>query len=210
MVGEAPSTGIPIFVDNTLPQIISTSIDKLEVFENAKDFPLSLNAQELDAEHNKEQLGCLWSVLLFHHDNIHLVSSSYRLNGEAVLNIVPSCDAQTYFYKVILTATYAEDLSSIYEKTIKPNCVILRVSSSSYELSIALNPTQQMIDIFQLNDITNKLLKATLNYATGGIIMNKEAIMPILDAKLIAAESGMYLLKISTDGLSKTFKVMKD
>jgi len=42
------------------------------------------------------------------------------------------------------------------------------------------------------------------------MIMNKEAIKPILDAKLIAAESGMYLLKISTDGLSKTFKLIKD
>ena len=63
------------------------------------------------------------------------------------------CDAQTYFYKVILTATDAEGLSSIYEKIILPNCVILSVSSGSYELSIAPNPNQQKIDIFPLNDL---------------------------------------------------------
>ena len=79
--------------------------------------------------------------MLFHDDHIHFVTSSYRLIGEAVLNIVP-CDAQTYFYKVILTATDAEGLSSIYEKIMKPNCVILSVSSGSYELSIAPNPNQ--------------------------------------------------------------------
>jgi hypothetical protein len=73
--------------------------------------------------------------------------------------------------------------------------------------------SKQLI-FFPLNDLTNKLLKATLYYANGSIIMEKEAfwqeIKPILDSKLIAAESGMYLLKISTDGFSKTFKVIKD
>jgi glucose/arabinose dehydrogenase len=202
-----------IFVDNTPPQIISTSIDKLEVFENTKDFLVSLNAQVSDAEHTKEQLSYLWSVLLYHDDHIHFVTSSYRLTGEAVLTSVP-CDAQTYFYKVTLTATDVEGLSSTYEKIIKPNCVVLSVSPSSSELNIAPNPTPQTIDIFPLNDLTNKLLKATLYYANGSIIMEKEAfwqeIKPILDSKLIAAESGMYLLKISTDGFSKTFKVIKD
>jgi hypothetical protein len=88
------------------------------------------------------------------------------------------------------------------------------VSPSSSELNIAPNPTQQTIDIFPLNDLTNKLLKATLYYSKGSIIIEKEAfwqeIKPILDSKLIEAESGMYLLKISTDGFSKTFKVIKD
>jgi hypothetical protein len=213
LVDETPSTVIPIFVYNTPPQIISTSIDKLEVFENIKDFPISLNAQVSDAEHSKKQFSYLWSVLLYHDDHIHFVTSSYRLIGEAVLNIV-LCDAQTYFYKVTLTATDAEGLSSTYEKIIKPNCVVLSVSPQSSKLSIAPNLTRQTIDIFPLNDFTNKLLKATLHYANGGILMEKEAfwqeIKPILDCKLIASENGMYLLKISTDGFSKTFKVIKE
>ncbi|GGD43152.1 hypothetical protein GCM10011514_03860 [Emticicia aquatilis] len=202
-----------IFVDNTPPQIINTSIDKLEIFDNTKDFPVSLNAQVTDAEHSKEQLSYLWSVLLYHDDHIHFVTSSYRLTGEAVLNIVP-CDDQIYFYKVTLTATDAEGLSSTYEKVIKPNCGVLSVSPIASQLSVAPNPTQHTIDIFPLNDLTNKVLKATLYYRNGGVLMEKEAfwqeIKPILDSKLIAAESGMYLLKISTDGFSKTFKVIKN
>lgn len=204
---------INVFVDNKPPQINSTSIDKLEVFDNTKDFLINLNAQVTDAEHSREQLSFLWSVLLYHDDHIHFVTSSYRLIGEAVLNIVP-CDAQTYFYKVTLTATDAEGLSSTYDKIIKPNCVVLSVSPSIYELNIAPNPTQQTIDIFPLNDLTNKFVKVILYNMNGGIIMEKEAIWPevkpLLDSKLIAVESGMYLLKISTDGFSKSFKVIKD
>ena len=200
-------------MDNTPPTIQSTSIDKVEVFDNTKDFPISLNAQVTDAEHSQEQLRYVWSVLLHHDDHIHFVTSSYKLVAEAVLGIVP-CDAQTYFYKVTLTATDAEGLSSTYEKNIRPNCGVLSISSLNLELGITPNPTEQSVDIFPLNDLTNKKLTVTLYYIDGGILMQKEGfwqeIKPNLDTKLIAAESGMYLLKVSTDGFSKTFKVIKN
>lgn len=212
-VGLSSSKTISIFVDNTPPTIQSTSIDKVEVFDNTKDFPISLNAQVTDAEHSQEQLRYVWSVLLHHDDHIHFVTSSYKLVAEAVLGIVP-CDAQTYFYKVTLTATDAEGLSSTYEKNIRPNCGVLSISSLNSELGITPNPTEQSVDIFPLNDLTNKKLTVTLYYIDGGILMQKEGfwqeIKPNLDTKLIAAESGMYLLKVSTDGFSKTFKVIKN
>ena len=215
--GLSSSKSMSIFVDNTPPQINSTSLDKIEEFDNSKDFPITFNAEVTDAEHSKEQLRYLWSVLLYHDDHIHFVTSSYRLTGEAVLNIVP-CDAQTYFYKVTLTATDAEGLSSTYEKIIKPKCPnagpVLSTETLNTNFNIAPNPTEHTIDIFPLNELTNKTLKATLYYANGGVLMEKEAfwqeIKPVLDSKLIVAESGMYLLKITTDGFSKTFKVIKN
>lgn len=211
--GLSSSKSINVFVDNTPPQILSTSLDKVEFFDNAKDFPITLNAQVSDAEHPQEQLNYLWSVLLYHDDHIHFITSSYKPTGEATLGVVP-CDAQTYFYKVTLTATDPEGLSSTYEKTIKPICGLLSTSPEQIDLSVAPNPTQNSIDIFPLSSFMNKTLKVSLLYTDGGLMMEKEGfwpeIKPLLDSKLVNAESGLYLLRIETDNFSKTFKVIKN
>ncbi len=210
--GLSATKTMRIFVDNTPPVISNTSIDKIEVFDNTKDFPITFNAQVTDAEQGQEKLSYVWSVLLFHDDHIHFVTSAYRLNAEAVLGTIP-CDAQSYAYKVTLTATDSEGLSATYEKIIRPNCV-LGVETLNNQISIGPNPTQQSVDIFPIDELTNKSLKITLFNEKGNILLEKEGfwpeIKPVLDKTLIDATLGMYLLKIVTNSFSKTFKVIKN
>lgn len=217
--GLSTTKMMSIFVDNTPPKIISTSVDNIDTFENTKDFTVTLNAVVTDAEQNQEQISYLWSVLLYHDDHIHFITSFYKPSGDAVLGIVP-CDAQTYFYKVTLTTTDSEGLSSVYEKMIVPKCKVVIVDpplgteTQTAEFNIAPNPTSQSIDIFSESGVLNKKLKLTLFQVNGSILLEKEGfwqeIKPSLDAKLIYSNTGMYLLKITSDGFSKTLKVIKN
>lgn len=215
--GLSASKSIMIFVDNAPPNIISTSIDKIDSFENTKDFPITLNATVIDSEQTSEQLSYVWSVLLYHDDHIHFITSSYKLKTDVVLGIVP-CDAQTYFYKITLTASDSDGLSNTFEKSIKPICVIqppiLGVEPQISNLSIGPNPTRNSIDVFPINELTNKKTKVTLYQSNGNILMEKEGfwqeIKPFLDKSLINAKEGLLFLKIVSDDFSKTFKVIKN
>jgi glucose/arabinose dehydrogenase len=203
-----------IFVDNSPPIIQSTSLDNIDSFDNLKDFPITLNAQVSDAE--QTQISYLWSVLLYHDDHIHLITTSYKLIGEATLGIVP-CDAQSYYYKVTLTATDSEGLSSTYEKIIKPKCTtapVLSISPKKSSLTIAPNPTDSSIDIFPMNELTNRSLKVALFQTNGTLLLEKDGywqeIKPLLDATLERVGEGNFLLKISYENFSKTFKIVKN
>ncbi|CAH0995897.1 hypothetical protein EMA8858_02025 [Emticicia aquatica] len=215
--GLSATKTMSIFVDNTPPTILNTSLDKIDSFENIKDFAVTLNAVVTDAEQAQNQLSYVWSVLLYHDDHIHFVTSFYRLSGDVVLGIVP-CDTQNYFYKVTLTATDSEGLSSTFEKTIKPTCVVIApVLGTEIEvpsLNVGPNPTEHSVDIFPINELTNKILKTTLHNTNGVLLLEKEGywqeIKPLLDTKLSNSNDGLYLLKISFDNFSRTFKVMKN
>jgi Secretion system C-terminal sorting domain len=156
-------------------------------------------------------------VLLYHDDHIHLVTSSYKLMGDATLGIVP-CDAQTYYYKVTFTATDSEGLSSTYEKIIKPQCPgsqqPLSITPEKSALTVFPNPTNSSIDIFPMSEITNRNLKMTLFQTNGRLLLEKEGywqeIKPLLDVALKRVGEGNYLLKISYENFSKTFKIVKN
>lgn len=211
--GLSASKTMMIFVDNTPPKITSTTVDKIDTFENTKDFSVTLNAVVSDAEHTQEQLSYVWSVLLYHDDHIHFVTSSYKLKTETVLAIVP-CDAQTYFYKITLTATDSDGLSSTFEKSVKPLCSILGTETKYNQLRIGPNPTNNTIDVFSIKELTNKPVNITLYDLKGNILMEEEGfyeeIKPFLDKTLINCSEGMFMLKISSEGFSKTFKVIKN
>jgi glucose/arabinose dehydrogenase len=205
-----------IFVDNSPPTITSTSIDSIDSFANIKDFQLTLNAQASDAE--QTELSYLWSVLLYHDEHIHFITSIYKLNGNLTLGLVP-CDAQKYHYKITLTVTDIEGLSSTYEKVITPKCPEpnpepLSVLSEKLALKIFPNPTESSIDIFPMNEIINRNLKMTLFQNNGMLLLEKEGywqeIKPLLDAQLNSIGEGSFLLKISYENFSKTFKIIKN
>ncbi len=213
-VGLTATKTMRIFVDNSPPMIQSTSLDKIDSFDNLKDFPVTLNAQVLDNE--QATISYLWSVLLYHDDHIHLVTTSYKPIGEATLGVVP-CDAQSYYYKITLTATDSEGLSSTYEKIIKPKCPEVKPLSIAPEKSTLMlgpNPTIASVDIFPMNEITNRNIKMALFQANGTLLLEKEGywqeMKPLLDAELVKIGEGNFLLKISYDNFSKTFKIVKN
>ena len=210
--GLTATKTVKIFVDNTPPIITNSSLDKIDVFDNLKDFLVTLNAQVSDAE--QTQINYVWSVLLYHDDHIHFITSSYKLNSEATLSVVP-CDAQKYYYKVTLTATDSEGLSSTYEKIIKPKCPEpLSILSEKSTLSIAPNPTESSVDVFPMNEIANQLVKMTFFQTNGTVLLEKEGywqeIKPLLDGVLTKVSGGNFLLKISYGNFTKTFKIIKN
>ncbi len=211
--GLTASKTMRIFVDNLPPNIQSTSIDKIDAFDNSKNFQVTLNAQVSD----ETPISYVWTVLLYHDNHIHLITSSYKLNSEAILESVP-CDAQTYFYKIILVATDSDGLSSTFEKIIKPKCPdaipVLSIGNEKGVLSVAPNPTAESIDIFPINEIANRSIKMTLFQANGSVLLEKEGywqeIKPLVDNQLSRGGEGSFLLRISYENFSKTFKIIKN
>ncbi|WP_435353946.1 PQQ-dependent sugar dehydrogenase [Emticicia sp. SJ17W-69] len=214
--GLTATKTLRVFVDNSPPVIQSTSIDKIDSFDNLKDFPIILNAQVSDAE--QTQINYVWSVMLYHDDHVHLITSFYKSSGEAILGTVP-CDAQTYFYKVSLTVTDSEGLSSTFEKKIRPKCSgsepePLSISPETSPLVIFPNPTNASIDIFPINEITNRKIKMALFQTNGVILLEKEGfwqeMKPLIENELKRVGEGNFLLKINYENFSKTFKIVKN
>lgn len=90
----------------------------------------------------------------------------------------------------------------------------LAVSSEKFALMIAPNPTESSIDIFPINEIMNRNLKMTLFQTNGTLLVEKEGywqeIKPLLDAELERVGEGYFLLDISYENFSKTFKIINN
>jgi glucose/arabinose dehydrogenase len=111
-----------ININNTPPQIISTGIDNLNVYEGTTAPAVNLTCNVADAEHNIANLTYTWEVFLYHNTHRHLeYSSHYQNGGTFQLSSLP-CDDQVYFYRIFLTVTDPLGLSTVFSKDIYRNC----------------------------------------------------------------------------------------
>ena len=112
---------IPIYINNTPPQIVSTSIDNTNTFDPINGVTVNLNAVVTDAEHAQNQLTYSWVASLYHNDHHHDEPADNNASTSAVLSPI-GCDGATYWYRITLTVSDPSGLSSTYIKDIYPNC----------------------------------------------------------------------------------------
>ncbi|RMG87180.1 MAG: DUF11 domain-containing protein [Bacteroidetes bacterium] len=119
--GLTDQTTLDIFVNNTPPVIVSTSLDNVSGFDPAAGVTLPLNAVVNDAEHPLNTLTFAWQSSLFHNDHHHDEPVDNNPSTSAILSPV-ACGGATYWYRIQLTVTDPEGLSTTLVKDIFPNC----------------------------------------------------------------------------------------
>jgi uncharacterized repeat protein (TIGR01451 family) len=118
--GLTDQASIVISLNNTAPQILSTSIDGINTFSHQNGVTLSLNANVTDAE-TPGNLTYAWQTFLYHNDHNHPENVDNNPSTTTVLSPI-GCDGATYWYRVALTVTDPSGLSAYYEKDIFPDC----------------------------------------------------------------------------------------
>lgn len=218
--GKSDTKAFDIYVNNTPPKIISTSIDKINLFDNAKDFAVNLSADVTDKE--QTELAYQWLVVLHHDQHTHFVTSFRKPEGQVTLGQVP-CDSQTYFYRVSLTVTDPLGLSATYDKDIKPLCPGDSISDPDPDpdpdpepviLSVYPNPTKNTIELLASDDLNNHLIKVRLLRNTGQLISEREGYWKVLKGQLnndlTDQSSGIYLLSVRYGDKNKVFRIYKE
>lgn len=135
-IGQKNSKSIEVFIGNSPPHIISTTIDTLTQFENGKDLTVKLDAKVENA--TKEKFIYQWSLVLHHDDHTHFQTAVNNQQGQMVLASVP-CDGQSYFYRIELKVTDSLGLSATTYRDIKPICkpvVIIPTNSTTGKLTL--------------------------------------------------------------------------
>jgi glucose/arabinose dehydrogenase/PKD repeat protein len=120
--GLQKSITLIVSVNNTPPIINSTSVSNMNTFPNVGNLPISLTANVTDSETtNNSELIYKWETALYHDTHNHANPVSYQQVSSVNLEQVP-CDNEVYFYRVKLTVTDPQGLSTVFSKDISPDC----------------------------------------------------------------------------------------
>jgi PKD repeat protein len=119
--GQMTQESLVITLNNTPPNIVSTSIDDVDIFSLGSDTNLELSAEVSDAESEPFELTYQWQLLLYHNDHFHPEAADENAVSSVVLSPI-GCDGNTYWYRIRLTVTDPRGLSSVFEKDIFPDC----------------------------------------------------------------------------------------
>ncbi|MFY7889784.1 MAG: PQQ-dependent sugar dehydrogenase [Spirosomataceae bacterium] len=120
-LGLSVTKSVKIYLNNTPPQILSTSVDHIGIFANKVTTYVQLRATVSDNESANTELSYLWESELHHNTHYHPDPVSTSSVSSFSMTPVP-CDGNTYFYRVKLTITDTQGLSSTYVKDIYPSC----------------------------------------------------------------------------------------
>lgn len=119
--GRSASTNLNISINNSPPNILSTSVDGVNTFNPEVTTNLSLSANVNDPNHPTGDLDYFWEGLLYHNNHNHPLATF--TSQTATLPLTPiECYAASYWYKVRLTVTDPNGASDYYEKDIFPAC----------------------------------------------------------------------------------------
>ena len=119
--GLQKSVTLIVSVNNTPPVINSTSVSNMNFFPNTGVLPVTLTANVSDNETSNAQLIYKWESALHHDTHFHANPVSFQPVSSVNLESVP-CDNEVYFYRIKLTITDPQGLSTTYTKDIAPNC----------------------------------------------------------------------------------------
>ena len=119
--GATNSITKQVSVNNSPPQILSTSLDNLTKFSTLGNPTINLNAVVQDPDEPNSTLKFNWEVFLYHNNHNHPEFSGNNLNETIPLGNV-DCDENLYFYRFILHVEDSFGLITIFQKDLYPNC----------------------------------------------------------------------------------------
>lgn len=120
-MGVTNSISKKVSLNNTPPQIISTSLDNLTKFSTSGNPTINLFAVVQDAEEPNRALRYKWQVFLYHNNHSHPEFSGTLLSQNVILGTIP-CDDNLYFYRFVLTVEDSYGLVTVFHKDLYPNC----------------------------------------------------------------------------------------
>lgn len=112
---------IIISLNNTPPQVDVTSFEDGDFYSVEADNYLPLRATIEDAEHSSEEMDIKWETYLHHNTHFHKEQDIYNLTSYAALEPL-GCNAETFWYRIILTVTDPAGLSTVISQNIYPYC----------------------------------------------------------------------------------------
>ena len=140
------NTTIIVSVNNTPPTINSTSVDNVDFYDLSGTTQLGLNASVADSEHALSSLILAWQVFLYHNNHNHpepIQNANHNETVNAVLDPV-GCDGNLYFYRIELTVSDPDGLSTFFSKDIYPNCNNTNLPPVADAQADATNSTQSL------------------------------------------------------------------
>lgn len=121
-LGARSSTEAIVSLNNTPPQVDITS------FEDGDRYPLQqgttlllLEADVEDTEHADEELIYQWRVFVHHNSHFHPDPVDYEHKSFTLISPL-GCDGEDYWYRIELTVTDPEGLSSVVSQRLYPDC----------------------------------------------------------------------------------------
>ena len=120
-LGASTTKTIMVYLNNTPPVIVSTSLDHLGIYANKEASYVSLRATVSDTETSSNQLSYQWESALHHNTHNHPNPVSHSNVSGFMMTPLP-CDGNTYFYRVTLTVSDLQGLLTKVIKDIYPSC----------------------------------------------------------------------------------------
>ncbi len=120
-LGTSASETRIVSVNNTPPDVAISSFENGAFYAMNGVTILPLEAQVSDAEHSAEELHYEWETFLHHNAHFHPDPKITKKSSTFLLDPI-GCQAENYWYRVRLTVTDAQGLSSTDERELFPYC----------------------------------------------------------------------------------------
>ncbi|MEZ4988713.1 MAG: PQQ-dependent sugar dehydrogenase [Saprospiraceae bacterium] len=159
--GAAQTAERIVSLNNTPPAVDITSFEQGDLYPLGATSLLRLAADVHDAEHPNESLQYVWRTYL--HHNLHFHPDPPIYDPESFFLIAPlGCGDEEYHYRIELTVTDPEGLSTTLSQRIYPDC------DAPFVEWIALEgqPVESNIVLEWGTDFTNEVAKIELHRGT--------------------------------------------
>lgn len=193
---QTNSISLIVSVNNTPPIINSTTVDNFNIYANAGNITVDLQANVTDNETPTAQLAFKWETSL--HHNTHFHPNPVVNQPASSFNMSPlPCDNEVYFYQVQLTVTDVHGLSTTKIKNIVPECGQIYVDTEipSTPTNLQLNNISASRISFSWTPSTDNVEVATYEIFKNGVKID-ESINPAYTATGLLP-STFYLFKVT-------------
>ncbi len=119
--GAFSSQTVIVSVNNSPPQVDISSFEDGDQYPVDKTILLILEADVSDAEHNNEDLLYQWKVFLHHNDHFHPEPTDFNPITHMLVSPL-GCEEEIYYYRIELTVSDPEGLSTTKSQIIYPYC----------------------------------------------------------------------------------------
>ncbi|MEN0004874.1 MAG: PKD domain-containing protein [Bacteroidota bacterium] len=162
-LGLSDESSILISLNNTPPKVEITSFENGSTYSIEGVNYLPLEAEVSDVEHELSSLTFEWETFLHHNNHYHPEEPKLAQRSDAILEPL-GCLLETYWYRIRLTVTDPEGLSTVDEREIFPYCGEPFVEF--VELSARIDDDEIILDwsTEQEQDVAQFIVERTPNF----------------------------------------------
>ena len=208
--GAESSTELLVSLNNTPPEVDIISIEEGDLYSTEFPMLFNLEARTVDLEHGENDIAYEWTYRLQHNSHFHILETLTG-NGQSIIVTPTHCEEnETYWYRVLVTATDPGGLVSKDERNIYPDCEGVLESSidAAKGYIIVPNPvTDNELEVRSVFDLGNQV-EYQINDSEGRLVSN--GVLPIYnDRKFFTIDvtnlsSAAYILRFTALGNTYT------